>query len=103
MKSKKVSFKDLINSKTPVIVDFAADWCQPCKIQKPILQKLAKEEGGRVKIITIDVDRNKAIAQKYKIMSIPTLAIFKGGKIMHRQTGVHQLGMLKQLVDKFSN
>ncbi len=103
MKKKKVSFKDLINSKTPVIVDFAADWCQPCKIQKPILQKLAKEEAGRVKIITIDVDRNKAVAQKYNIMSVPTLMIFKAGKTMHRQAGVHQLSQLKDLVNKFSN
>ena len=102
MKKKKVSFKDLINSKTPVIVDFAADWCQPCKMQKPILQRLAKEEAGRVKIITIDVDRNKSVAQKYNIMSVPTLMIFKAGKIMHRQAGVHQLGQLKDLINKIS-
>jgi len=103
MKKKKVSFKDIINSKTPVIVDFAAEWCQPCKMQKPILQKLAKEESGRVKIITIDVDRNKSVSQKYKIMSVPTLMIFKAGKVMHRQSGVHQLGQLKSLINQFSD
>lgn len=103
MRKKKVSFKDLIKSSTPVIVDFAAEWCQPCKMQKPILQKLAKESVGKVKIITIDVDKNQAISQKYKVMSVPTIAIFKNGKVMHRQSGVHQLGQLKQLVEKFSD
>ncbi len=103
MRKKKLSFKDLIKSKTPVIVDFSAEWCQPCKIQKPILQRLAKEEAGKIKIITIDVDRNQAISQKYKIMSVPTLAIFKNGEVLYRQAGVHQLNQLKQLVDKFAN
>jgi thioredoxin 1 len=101
MKSAKISFKDLIKSKTPVLVDFAAEWCQPCKMQKPILQRLASEEGDKIKIITIDVDRNSAVAQKYKIMSVPTLAIFKNGEIVYRQSGVHQLIQLKELVEKF--
>ena len=102
MRKKKVSFKDLIKSKVPVIVDFSSDWCQPCKIQKPILQRLAKEVGNKVKIITIDVDRNQAVAQKYRIMSVPTLMIFKNGEVLYRQAGVHQLNRLKQLIDKFS-
>ena len=102
MKKAKISFKDLIKSKTPVLVDFAADWCQPCKMQKPILQKLASEEGGRIKIITIDVDKNPAISQKYKVMSVPTLAIFQNGDVVYRQAGVHQLGQLKELVNKFA-
>ncbi|MGE5356726.1 MAG: thioredoxin [Deltaproteobacteria bacterium] len=102
MKSAKISFKDLIKSKTPVLVDFAAEWCQPCKMQKPILQKLASEEGGNIKIITIDVDKNQAVAQKYKVMSVPTIAIFKSGEIVYRQSGLHQLSQLKELVDKFA-
>jgi len=101
MRKKKVSFKELIKSKTPVLVDFSAEWCQPCKIQKPILQRLAKEEAGNVKIITIDVDRNPAIAQKYRIMSVPTLALFKNGEMLYRQSGVHQIGQLKQLISKY--
>lgn len=101
MKSAKISFKDLIKSKTPVLVDFAAEWCQPCKMQKPILQRLASEDGNKIKIITIDVDRNSAVAQKYKVMSVPTLAIFKNGEIVYRQAGVHQLIQLKELVEKF--
>ncbi len=102
MKKRKVSFKDLINSKKPVIVDFAAEWCQPCKMQKPILQRLAKEESGKIKIITVDIDKNKSVAAKYQIMSVPTIVIFKEGKIVHRQSGVHQLAILKDLVSKFS-
>ena len=102
MKKAKISFKDLINSATPVLVDFAADWCQPCKMQKPILQKLASEDGDKIKIITIDVDKNPAISQKYKVMSVPTLAIFKRGAVVYKQAGVHQLSQLKDLVAKYS-
>ena len=102
MKTAKISFKDLIKSKTPVLVDFAAEWCQPCKIQKPILQKLASEDGDKIKIITIDVDKNPSISQKYKVMSVPTLAIFQNGEIVYRQAGVHQLSQLKDLVTKYS-
>lgn len=102
MKTAKISFKDLIKSKTPVLVDFAAEWCQPCKMQKPILQKLASEEGDKIKIITIDVDKNPAVSQKYKVMSVPTLAIFQNGEIVYRQSGVHQLAQLKDLVTKYA-
>ncbi len=102
MKKKKVSFKDLINSRKPVIVDFAAEWCQPCKMQKPILQRLAKEEAGKMRIITVDIDKNKSVAAKYQIMSVPTIVIFKEGKILHKQAGVHQLATLKELVNKFA-
>ncbi|MBK7095276.1 MAG: thioredoxin [Saprospiraceae bacterium] len=102
MKTAKISFKDLIKSKTPVLVDFAAEWCQPCKMQKPILQKLASEDGDKIKIITIDVDKNPSISQKYKVMSVPTLAIFQNGEIVYRQAGVHQLSQLKDLVTKYS-
>ncbi|MEZ4908617.1 MAG: thioredoxin [Saprospiraceae bacterium] len=102
MKKAKISFKDLIKSKTPVLVDFAAEWCQPCKMQKPILQKLASEVGGKIKIITIDVDKNPAISQKYKVMSVPTLSIFQNGDVVYRQAGVHQLGQLKSLVDQYA-
>lgn len=102
MKTSKISFKDLIKSKTPVLVDFAAEWCQPCKMQKPILQKLASEEGDKIKIITIDVDKNPAVSQKYKVMSVPTLAIFQNGEIVYRQSGVHQLAQLKDLVTKYA-
>jgi len=101
MKRVKTSFKDLINGAGPVLVDFAADWCQPCKIQKPILHNPASEEGDKIKIITIDVDKNPSVAQKYKVMSVPTLAIFKRGKIAYRQSGVHQLAQLKELVEKY--
>ena len=102
MKTAKISFKDLIKSKTPVLVDFAAEWCQPCKMQKPILQKLASEDGDKIKIITIDVDKNPSISQKYKVLSVPTLAIFQNGEIVYRQAGVHQLSQLKDLVTKYS-
>jgi thioredoxin 1 len=100
--SKKASFKDIISSSKPVLVDFAAEWCGPCKMQKPILQQLVTRIGGKAKVITIDVDRNRPIAQKYQIMSVPTLAIFKDGKMVWRESGVKQLNQLESLLGKYA-
>jgi thioredoxin 1 len=71
-----------------VIVDFHAAWCSPCKMQTPILKEVATELGDKVRIIKIDVDQNSEIAGKYGIQSVPTLIIFKNGKLVWRQSGV---------------
>ncbi len=94
----KTSFGDLINSSTPVIMDFYADWCAPCRIQSPILEQLKAEMGDAVKVVKIDVDRNPAIAQQLQIMGIPTLMIFQNGKAVWRASGVQQLPVLKQQI-----
>jgi thioredoxin 1 len=85
----KANFETIINEPKPVIVDFHALWCGPCKVQSPILKELATELGDRIRVIKIDVDQNQEIAGRYQIQSVPTLMIFKNGVIKYRQSGVH--------------
>jgi thioredoxin 1 len=95
----KGNFKDLINSDKPVLIDFYAEWCQPCKIQSPILQEIAREMNNKVKIIKIDVDKNQEIAFKYQVQSVPTLMLFKNGSVHWRQAGLIQKGNLIALIN----
>jgi thioredoxin 1 len=85
----KGNFDSIINENRPVIVDFHAVWCAPCKTQSPILKQVAEEFGDRVKVVKIDVDQNPMIASRYQIQSVPTILIFKNGTIIHKQAGVH--------------
>ena len=94
------TFTDVINSDTPVLVDFYADWCGPCKMMAPILKNLKKEVGDKLSIIKIDTDRNPDAAAKYKIRGVPTLILFRNGQIIWRQSGVVQLAQLKQIVNQ---
>ncbi|GAT62691.1 thioredoxin [Paludibacter jiangxiensis] len=97
----KANFDSLIQDSRPVIVDFHALWCGPCKMQAPILQQLATEQGDNVKIIKIDVDQNPSIADRYQIRSVPTLMIFKNGEIKHKQPGVHSKQQLDSLIQQY--
>jgi len=81
-------FNKLISDTKPVLVDFYADWCQPCKMVTPILKKVKQEMGEKVRIIKINVDNNQSISAKYNIRSIPTLMLFKNGQIVFNQAGV---------------
>ncbi len=94
----KGNFQDLIQSDKPVLVDFFATWCQPCKIQAPILEQISSEMGDRIKVIKIDVDKNPQIAQMYQIQGVPTLAIFKNGNMVWRNSGVHSKEQLKSIL-----
>ena len=85
----KANFETIINDNKPVIVDFHALWCGPCKVQSPILKEIAAEFGERVRVIKIDIDQNKELADRYRIQSVPTLMIFKNGEIKYKQSGVH--------------
>jgi thioredoxin 1 len=86
----KSSFNDIINSEIPVLVDFFADWCGPCKMLAPVLKDVKKDMGDAVKIVKIDVDKNQPLALKYQVRGVPTMILFKNGKQLWRESGVLQ-------------
>jgi thioredoxin 1 len=88
IKVSDASFQnDVLNAKGPVVVDFWAEWCGPCKMIAPALEEIAKSLGDKVKILKLNVDENQATAVKYNVTSIPTLMLFKGGELSSRQVG----------------
>jgi thioredoxin 1 len=97
----KGNFNELIKDVRPVIVDFHALWCAPCKMQSPILKEVAAELGNRVKVIKIDVDQNPELASRYNIQGVPSLMIFQRGEIKYRQAGVHTKTQLMDLLSKY--
>ncbi len=96
-----MNFSEIINSPTPVLVDFYADWCGPCKMMAPILKEVADDMNGKMKVLKVDVDRNKKAAAKYGIRSIPTMILFQKGKILWRHTGAMQKAQLINTTSRF--
>ena len=96
------SFNEIINGNTPVLVDFYADWCAPCKMMAPIMQQVSREMEGKVKVIKVDVDKNEDVARKYQIRSIPTMILFKNGKVLWKGVGVMQADQIKAIIQKNS-
>ena len=94
-------FEDLITSNIPVLVDFFADWCGPCKAKNPILEELKGIKGEKVRIVKVDVDKHKEIAAYYQIQSVPTLMIFKNGKQLWRQSGVMRANDLSTILAQY--
>lgn len=98
-------FRDIIKSGRPVLVDFYAAWCGPCKVMHPILENLKAELGEQVRIIKIDIDSpdNRSLVELYNIQSVPTMFLFKNGQIVWRHTGAIGLEPLREIMERYHN
>lgn len=99
MLPKTKTFQELIEGDTPVLVDFFAEWCGPCKMMQPILVDTSKLLGSKVKILKVDVDRNPLAATKFQVRGVPTLLLFQKGKVVWRQSGVVPAQHLVKVVE----
>ena len=99
--SKK--FQELIQSERPVLIDFFATWCQPCKVQSSVLNSVKEQIGDKAKIVKIDVDQFPTIASENGVRGVPTLAIFKNGELLWKESGVHDVNSLVGLLERYSN
>ena len=98
---RKLKFKEIINSNKPVLVDFYATWCGPCQQLSPIVNEVKRELGTNMRVIKIDVDKKQSLSKKYKVKSLPTLAIFQNGEILWRATGMKTKNELLNITSQF--
>ncbi|MBO0948926.1 thioredoxin [Fibrella forsythiae] len=99
--NQQLPFADLIKSGEPVLVEFFATWCAPCKALAPTLKHLGDRTGDKLKIVKVDIDRSRAAATKFQIQSVPTMILFKDGKVVWRITGVQSIGKLEASVKPY--
>ena len=94
-------FNEIINGSQLTLVDFFATWCAPCKMMHPVLEQLKDEMGESLRIIKVDVDKNEKLSENYRIQSVPTLILFRGGEAVWRQSGAMRLSDLKGVVSSY--
>ncbi|WP_027382834.1 thioredoxin family protein [Epilithonimonas caeni] len=96
-------FQELIQSERPVLIDFFATWCQPCKVQSSVLNSVKEQVGEKARIVKIDVDQFPSIASENGVRGVPTLAIFKNGELLWKESGVHDVNSLVGLLEQYIN
>lgn len=94
-------FQEIINSERPVLIDFFATWCQPCKVQSSVLTSVKDNVGDAARIIKVDIDQYPAIAAEYGVRSVPTIAVFKKGELLYKESGVHDVNRLTSLLNQY--
>ena len=94
-------FEDIIKSEKPVLIDFFATWCGPCKMMHPVLEELHEKVGDKARVIKIDIDKNQELAAIYNVRSVPTLMIFRNGELKWRTAGVQPIQTLEQELEKY--
>ena len=95
-------FQELIQSEKPVLIDFFATWCGPCKVQSSVLTTVKENVGETARIVKIDVDQYPAIAAEYGVRGVPTLTVFKNGELLWKESGVHDVNTLTELLKNFA-
>jgi len=99
--NKKETFGEIIEGNKPVLIDFTAEWCGPCKMMKPILEELRQRMGDKIRILKIDIDRSPVVSDAFNIQSVPTLMLIQKRNILWRQSGVMQANQLEKIIDQF--